>query len=117
MMKRILGLTVLALLAFSSCSHEEKVPKPSVFLDEQQMIDVLTDSYLIEAELTQMKSDGKDISALQNAYYRQLFEHYGINDSVFEQNMAYYTYHPAVLERVMDSVTQRFLKAQEERQQ
>ena len=113
MMKRIFGLTVLALLAFTSCNNEEKVRKPEVFLEEQQMIDVLTDSYLIEAELSQMKSEGKDVSALQNAYYNQLFEHYGINDSVFEQNMTYYTYHPAILERIMDSVTQRFLKAQE----
>ena len=104
---------VLALLAFTSCNSEEKVQKPSVFLDEQQMIDVLTDAYLIEAELSQMKSEGKDISVLQNAYYSQLFEHYGICDSVFDQNMVYYTYHPASLERIMDSVTQRFLKAQE----
>lgn len=103
---------LLALVALPSCTNKEKVKKPEHFLNEQQMIDVLADSYLIEAELTQLKSEGKDISALQNAYYKQLFEHYGITDSVFETNMKYYAYHPEVLERIMDSVEQRFLKVQ-----
>lgn len=76
------------------------------------MIDVLADSYLIEAQLNQIKADGKDVSQLQMDYYAQLFEHYGITDSIFEQNMYYYSYHPAILERVMDSVVNRFAQAQ-----
>lgn len=101
----------LALLVLASCTDKEK--RPEVFLDEPQMIDVLTDAYLIEAKLNMRKSAGGDVSYLQVAYYEQLFEHYGITDSIFEQNMAYYTRHPAVLERMMDSVTNRFVKAQQ----
>ena len=101
------------LTALSSCANGGKARKPEVFLNEQQMVDVMTDSYLIEAMLNQMKADGTDIAPLQTAYYEQLFEHYGITDSIFEQNLKYYTYHPDVLERVMDSVTNRFAKAQQ----
>ena len=104
---------LLALVALPSCTNKEKVKKPERFLNEQQMIDVLADAYLIEAELTQLKSEGKEIGALQNAYYDQLFAHYGITDSVFESNLKYYSYHPEVLERIMDSVEHRFLKVQE----
>ena len=101
---------VLLLLVASCASHGVK--KPEVFLDEPQMIDVMTDAYLIEAQLNQMKGAGKDVAELQVLYYEQLFEHYGITDSIFEQNLDYYTHHPDVLERVMDSVTNRFVKAQ-----
>ncbi len=83
-----------------------------MLLSEQQMVDVVSDSYLIEAELNTRKSRGEDVRALQRTYYDQLFEHYGINDSIFNQNLTYYTFYPSVLERIMDSVNQRFLKAQ-----
>ena len=97
------------LLVLLSCNSEKR---PEVFLNEAQMIDVLTDSYLIEAQLNMMKSNGSDVSELQKTYYDQLFEHYGITDTIFEENMVYYTHHPSQLERMMDSVTNRFAKAQ-----
>lgn len=103
---------IAVLLAFTSCMNKEKVKKPEVFLSEPQMIDVLADCYLIEAQLNQMKSSGVTVDSLQVAYYDQLFEHYGINDSVFEENMNYYTHQPATLVRIMDSVTNRFVNAQ-----
>ena len=111
MMKKYALLLGLALLAFVSCTDKEK--RPAVFINESQMIDVLSDAYLIEAQLNLKKTAGVDVTDLQTAYYEQLFEHYGITDSIFEENMAYYTRQPAVLERMMDSVTNRFAKAQQ----
>ena len=52
----------------------------------------------------------KDYLKMSREYYDQLFEHYGITDSIFSQNMQYYTEHPEMLERIMDSVTQRLRK-------
>lgn len=104
---------MLLLVSLASCSNRKAVKKPEVFLDEPQMVDVMTDAYLIEAQLNVMKGEGKDVSELQVLYYDQLFEHYGITDSIFELNLQYYTYHPDILERVMDSVTNRFAKAQQ----
>ena len=111
-MKRYCVVALLLLMVAVSCSDNGKVKKPKVFLEEEQMINVLADSYLIEAKLNQMKSEGTDITGLQQAYYDQLFDHYGITDSIFEQNMYYYTHHPDLLERVMDSVNNRFAKVQ-----
>ena len=109
-MKRCWLLAAVLLSTAFACSRG--MEKPEVFLDEPQMIDVMTDSYLIEAMLGQMKSEGKDIAQFQAEYYSQMFEHYGINDSVFEQNMRYYTERPDVLERIMESVKQRLTQAQ-----
>ncbi len=108
-MRKLFCIAVMALLALSSCSNDKR---PEVFIEEPQMIDILTDAYLLEARLNLMKSAGGDVSELQVSFYNQLFEHYGITDSIFEQNMAYYTEQPAVLERIMDSVTNRFARAQ-----
>ena len=107
-----LGVALMLVLAGVSCSSRNQMRKPEVLLNEQQMIDMLTDSFLIEAQLNQKKSEGIDVSEFQVAYYEQLYEHYGITDSLFVQNMDYYTHHPDILERVMDSVMNRLVSAQ-----
>ena len=84
-----------------------------MFIEETQMIDILADAYLLEAQLNVMKSAGDDVSEQQVVYYDQLFKHYGITDTIFEQNMAYYTHHPSQLERMMDSVVNRFTRYQQ----
>lgn len=111
-MRKCWFFALLLLLLLPCCREKEKVKKPQLLLSEAQMVDVLSDAYLIEAELNQMKSDGNDVSTLQNTYYEQLFEHYHITDSVFQENMNYYSYHLVEMERIMDSVMNRFLKAQ-----
>lgn len=93
---------------------------PERLLSEQEMIAVMTDVQIIEADINQQKSQerertfsdtvmftAQDFAKLARNYYNQLFEHYGITDSIFAQNMRYYTERPAVLERIMDSVLQR----------
>lgn len=110
-MRKCWFFAVVLLLAGLSCSRDQ-VKKPEVFLDEQQMIDVLADSYLIEAQLNINKTKGIDVTEMQVEYYGQLFEHYGINDSIFEQNLYYYTHQPDILERIMDSLTNRFVSVQ-----
>ena len=112
-MRKCCFLALLSVLVFCSCNNRNKIKEPQVFLDEQQMIDLLTDSYLIEADLTQKRSSGVEVAPLQKAYYEQLFEHYEITDTIFQENMNYYTYHPDILERMMDSVMNRFIKAQQ----
>ena len=111
-MRKCWLFALLLLLLVPGCREKQKVKPPQVLLTEQQMVDVLSDTYLIEAELNQMKSEGKEVGTLQNTYYEQLFAHYGITDSIFQENMKYYSYHLVELERIMDSVMNRFLKAQ-----
>lgn len=111
-MKRILFIVLSILCLLPSCNDKKQVREPEPLLTEQQMVDVMTDAYLIEAILNQKKTAGEEVSSLQQTYYDQLFEHYGITDSIFEANMNYYSQNLAVLERIMDSVTNRCIKAQ-----
>ena len=97
---------------------------PERVLSEREMIDIMTDVQFIEADINYRKTQEKgaesspnDYRELTQSYYDQLFEHYGITDSIFSQNMRYYTERPAQLEKIMDSVFQRLTKAQSELKQ
>ncbi len=98
---------------------------PERLLSEQEMIAIMTDVQIIEADINYQKSQEreqepndtiktipKDYVKMSRDYYAQLFEHYGITDSIFEQNLKYYTERPAELEKIMDSVMQRLTKEQ-----
>ncbi len=94
---------------------------PERLLTEEEMIDVMTDVQIIEAEINYQKSSDKeqdtisaDYKAMTQSYYSQFYEHYGITDSIFVQNMRYYTERPETLKRIMDSVVQRLTREQSE---
>lgn len=100
------------LLLLTSCADKSKAFKPERILTEQEMIAMMTDVQILEADMNRRKTDGKRIDGMAESYYGQLFEHYGINDSIFKQNLRYYTERPATMEKIMDSVTQRLAKEQ-----
>ena len=106
-------LTCLCAIFLTACGAKDTVVPPETLLNETQMIDILTDVQLIEGELNFRRSEGEDIQGRNNLYYNQLFEHYGITDSIFNENLRYYTEKPAILERITDSVYKRLVKEQE----
>lgn len=122
-MKRLTFITLLFVLV-TACGHRDKGFMPERLLSEQEMISIMTDVQIIEADINLQKTRErerepndsvvvmpKDYVKLSRDYYGQLFVHYGINDSIFAQNMRYYTERPDVLERIMDSVVQRLTSA------
>ena len=105
-MKRLFLIALLFVLV-TACGNKDKAIMPSRLLSEQEMIAIMTDVQIIEADMNYRKSNGKMIGDMPKEYYRQLFEHYGITDSIFAANLRYYTHDPATIERIMDSVTER----------
>lgn len=127
-MKRLALLLLLFVLA-TACGRRDKGFMPERLLSEQEMIAIMTDVQIIEADINYQKTQEheqkpddtikivqKDYVRMSRDYYDQLFEHYGITDSIFVQNMKYYTERPEVLGRIMDSVMQRLTKEQSEPQ-
>ena len=125
-MKRFFFI-VFVLLLFSACGNKSKTFAPDRLLTEQEMIDLMTDVQIIEADINYQKTQERehkdsipskpiDPVKLSRLYYEQLFEHYGITDSIFKQNIKYYSERPDVLEKIMDSVVQRLTKVQSESQ-
>ncbi len=121
-MKR-LSIIILCFVLATAYGCKDKGFKPNRLLTEQEMIAIMADVQVIEAEINYEKQQErerdpedttvvvpKDYLKMSREYYDQLFEHYGITDSIFSQNMQYYTEHPEMLERIMDSVTQRLRK-------
>ena len=105
----------------AACGHRDKGFMPERLLTEEEMIDVMTDVQIIEAQINYQKSSDKehdtisaDYKAMTQAYYDQFFEHYGITDSIFSQNIRYYTERPEALEHIMDSVMNRLSREQSE---
>ena len=103
----------------TACGHKDKGFMPERLLTEEEMIDVMTDMQIIEAQINYQKTldteEGTkttDYKAMTQSYYDQFFEHYGITDSIFSQNIRYYTEQPEVLQRIMDSVVQRLTREQ-----
>ena len=123
-MKRLSFIALFFVLAtLSGCKDKGFVPDR--LLTEQEMITIMTDVQIIEADINRQKTQErerdpndttkvvpKDYVAISRDYYAQLFEHYDITDTIFAQNMRYYTERPETLEKIMDSVMQRLLKEQ-----
>ena len=106
-------LTCLCAIFLTACGAKDTIVPPETLLDETQMIDILTDAQLLEGDLNFRRSESEDIQGRSKVYYDQLFEHYGITDSIFNENLRYYTEKPAILERITDSVYKRLVKEQE----
>lgn len=100
-----------------ACDHKDKGFMPERLFTEEEMVDIMTDVQIIEAEINYQKSleredssPDTDYKAMAQSYYDQFFEHHGITDTLFLQNIKYYTERPEVLKRIMDSVVQRLTR-------
>ena len=112
---------MICFVLVTACGRKDKGFMPERLLSEQEMVDVMTDMQIIEADINYQKAmereqeqaddtvvfRHKDFLKISRECYDQLFKHYGITDSIFTQNIRYYTERPVVLERIMDSVMQR----------
>ena len=114
-MKRLILISLLFVLV-AACAHKDKSFMPERLLTEEEMIDAMTDLQIIEAQINYQKTLDKEegenpvsveYKDMAQAYYDQFFEHYGITDSIFLQNMRYYTERPETLQRIMDAVVKR----------
>lgn len=94
-----------------SCGNKQtKVTAPNVLLSEPQMVEIMTDVYILENAINHRRGKSISTNNLKTKGYEALFEHYGITDSVFYENVDYYNNNPVVMKRVMDSVLVNFQK-------
>ena len=116
-----LSYILFVLLLLTACGHNDKGFMPERLLTEEEMVDVMTDVQIIEAQINYQKTLDKeegepsvDYKVMAQSYYDKFFEHHGITDTIFSQNIRYYTERPEVLQRIMDSVVQRLTREQSE---
>lgn len=88
-----------------SCNNRQtKVTAPNVLLSEPQMVEIMTDVYIIENAINYRRGKSISTNNLKTKGYDALFEHYGITDSIFYENMDYYNDNVFVMKRILDSV-------------
>ena len=103
-------LLLFVICFFLGCSSVEKRQVPDVLLIEPQLVDVMTDVYIMEGIISYKKNVNQKTTIYKTEGYDTLFSHYGITDSLFKENLRYYNdVDPQLLIRVMDSVEARLL--------
>ena len=107
-------LASLVLLLLLSCNNKTEVTAPSVLLSEEQMMEVMSDVYVLENAINHRRGKGIKITNLKTKGFDAIFSHYGINDSIFTLNLDYYNDNPEKMKLVMDSVNARFQRIQKE---
>ena len=101
------------LLLLTSCNgRQSEVTAPTVLLSETEMVDVISDVYIIENAINHRRGKGTKITNLKTKGFDAVFTHYGINDSIFSENIDYYNSNPEVMKRIMDSVHANFKEIQ-----
>lgn len=114
-MKNFSILAIIFVLILSSCSQ-----RPSPFLSERRMVELLTEIHLIEATLQQKQNQGQSFDSMQiytTAAYTELFERFGLTQESFEANMFYRAYRSRDLERIYTKVRDNLEQKVEEYRQ
>jgi hypothetical protein len=90
-------LFILALL-LSACKAKETPPEG--ILSEEQMVDQLTEYYIVEDKIVQLGIPADSAAKVMNIMTEKLVAKTGIQDSLFRRSLEYYILDPVKLERI-----------------
>ncbi len=96
------------LLLLSCNDRQTKVTAPNVLLTEPQMVEIMTDVYILENAINYRRGKSISTNNLKAKGYEALFKHYDITDSIFYENLDYYNDNIFVMKRILDSVNVNF---------
>lgn len=99
--------SIFAVLIVSILIGCSPIPRPTPFLNERRMVELLTEMQLIEATLQQKQNQGANFDSMRlytTAAYADLFERFGLTQESFEANLFYRTYRSRDLERIYTKV-------------
>jgi hypothetical protein len=100
-------LLILPICLLFSCKEKE-VNVPENILSEQEMVGLLQEIYLTEAKISKLSLPFDSSKVLYDMVEKDLFERYGIQDSVYETSLNWYYEHPdrllSVYETLVDSL-------------
>ena len=103
-MKLRIIFTLLIASLLIACSP---IPRPTPFLNERQMVELLTEMHVIEATLQHQQNQGTSFDAMQTytvSAYTELFERFGLTRESFDANLFFRTYQSRDIERIQTRV-------------
>ncbi len=100
-MKKNICLFFVALLLFACNAKKESTPvNRETILNHEQMKNVLTDIYLIEAALVNSIQDTTLLKQNTTHYYNYLYKKHSISRQQFLKSMEYYCFHTKELSQI-----------------
>jgi hypothetical protein len=108
-MRKLIFLFVVVL---ASCSagdavEETVISKPDHFIEQEDMIRIMTDFRLTEATIRQMAGYGEDTRIISKFYYDNMFAKYEITPEIYKENLDYYANDPKLMHEMSAEVVNR----------
>jgi hypothetical protein len=110
---RAYSLTLSVLLAgmLFSCQHSDDVPPPQPLMPREQLVSVLADLHLLEAQVENTRLSPDSARALYMQQQKAIFWRHEVTDSLFHQSYRYYAIHGKDLDEIygvlLDTLTVR----------
>jgi hypothetical protein len=99
-MSKKTSILIFLLLLFFSCSTPP-VEKPENLIEEETMIDLLTDIHLAEAAFNHLRHRDSLVERSSSVnFYHSVLDKYQIQDSVFEKSFVFYASQPRKFEKM-----------------
>jgi len=98
---------LIFIVLFASCRQknlsekEMNIPRDSV-ISEEQLVDCMTDIFLIEAALFKAQNDGKDLQQYSRSYYDNFFKTNAVSKEKIKLSLEYY-----IRKRNLDNIVQQ----------
>ena len=108
---KVVFFIALLFICFVSCKEDQTELKPSVFLEKEEMVDVLVDVQMLEAHYhNKYQRPNVYANALDSATYIVLKRH-NITKKIFKDNLIFYAQIPDTLfvlyEIALDTINNR----------
>ncbi|OIO99353.1 MAG: hypothetical protein AUJ98_11400 [Bacteroidetes bacterium CG2_30_33_31] len=102
------------LIFFLACSSggSSKVKKPEIFLNEEELIEVIVDFRLTEATIRQIAGYGEDTRKLSRYYYDKMLKKHGLTAEDYKRNLKYYSQNPDEIHDIYAKVVVRLSEMQ-----
>ncbi len=97
-MKKILLLVSIAFLF--SC--EEELKKPDIVLEQEKMVDVMTDVQIAESYIKLKFALRNDTITITDSVYAALYRKHEITSAVYDMSFQFYAKHPDLLQEIYE---------------
>lgn len=109
-LKPYLGSLLVSIWFVTSCTAPED-QRPDNLIDEERMVDILTEVHIAEARVSRLSLRSIDSSNI--AYKRlenQIFRKFDVDTATYRKSYIFYSSHPADMEAIYKKVTEKLTK-------
>ncbi|MDO9512443.1 MAG: DUF4296 domain-containing protein [Bacteroidales bacterium] len=106
---------VVFVTTFMVSCQQEAVLRPVIFLDQEQMVEIITDLQINNAIVLQEKSLGRTTDTLSRILSDSIFNRHRLSKAIFDSNLTWYLTDPKKMEQIYDAVLAKLQQIQLEK--